>query len=99
MGLGASYLAAVGLTLTNPATILSFFAAFGALGVATSRIGAGLMVAGVFAGSALWWLILCGLIARLRHALFPHAMLRIDQAAAAFLIGFGFGLAAVAGLL
>jgi threonine/homoserine/homoserine lactone efflux protein len=49
------------LTLTNPMTILSFFAAFAALGLGASPggpTGARALVAGVFLGSTLWWLLL-----------------------------------------
>ena len=46
------------LTLTNPMTILSFAAIFAGLGVGTgaTRWESGLLVAGVFCGSAAWWL-------------------------------------------
>lgn len=83
------YLAAVGLTLTNPATILSFMAAFGALSLATRDGGAGWLVAGVFLGSAAWWIGLCGSIATARKALPPQAMSWIDRISAVTLILFG----------
>jgi threonine/homoserine/homoserine lactone efflux protein len=57
------------LTLSNPTTILSFLAMFAALGasVAASEgprwMAPSLMVAGVFAGSACWWLVLSGVSA------------------------------------
>ena len=61
------------LTLTNPATILFFVGAFGAVGFtgighssAGERINAGLVVAGTFTGSMLWWLIVTGVAGRLR---------------------------------
>jgi threonine/homoserine/homoserine lactone efflux protein len=93
----ASYAVAVGLTLTNPSTILSFIAAFGALGLATQSDGALVMVAGVFLGSAAWWLLLCGTVALARQAVTPRVMLWIDRLSAAFLLAFG--AAAVLGLL
>jgi len=49
------------LTLTNPATILSFAAIFAGLGLGSANDGyvsASVLVFGVFLGSALWWLIL-----------------------------------------
>lgn len=52
------------LTLTNPMTILSFgavFAGFGVAGTKGSLYSAGVLVLGVFLGSALWWLFLIGL--------------------------------------
>ena len=91
-----AYAAAVGLTLTNPATILSFVAAFAALGLAASR-GAFALVAGVFLGSALWWLFLCSAVAGARRAVTAGAMLWIDRLSALVLVGFG--TAAMLGLL
>ncbi len=49
------------LTLTNPATILSFVAIFAGLGLASTGASYGaaaLLVSGVFSGSAAWWLLL-----------------------------------------
>jgi len=55
------YLTTVGLTLTNPMTILSFVAVFTGLGLVNTAgdyLTASLLVIGVFLGSAAWWLIL-----------------------------------------
>jgi len=60
-GLISAYISTFFLTLTNPITILSFAAIFAGLGVGSVSKGyipAGLLVAGVFIGSALWWLFL-----------------------------------------
>lgn len=67
--LTASFLSTLGLTLTNPPTILAFAAIFAGLGLASTADyrAAGLIVAGVFVGSAAWWLILAGAASRLRH--------------------------------
>jgi threonine/homoserine/homoserine lactone efflux protein len=46
------------LTIANPMTILSFFAVFAGLGVASAGAGypeSAMLVMGVFLGSALWW--------------------------------------------
>jgi putative LysE/RhtB family amino acid efflux pump len=91
------YLAAVGLTLTNPATILSFIAAFGALDLAQRGGGAPWLVAGVFVGSAAWWAGLCTAVASAGHALTPAAMAWIDRGSAVILVLFG--ITAAAGLL
>lgn len=88
-GLARDYLAAVALTLTNPATIISFIAAFGALSLASRQGGAGVLVIGVFLGSAAWWLGLCSVIATVRQALTPRTMAWIDRISAAILILFG----------
>src|SRR5690242_16206394 len=59
-GMSAAYASTLFLTLTNPMTILSFAAVFASIGLAVppDYFSAGLMVAGVFTGSALWWLLL-----------------------------------------
>src|SRR5215469_7896223 len=59
------------LTLSNPLTILSFVAVFAGLGLGTGAGygAASLMVAGVFMGSALWWVLLSGGMALLRRRL------------------------------
>ncbi len=52
------------LALTSPITVLVFAAVFAGLGVVSPGsyyLSVGLSVAGVFAGSALWWFMLCGL--------------------------------------
>lgn len=60
-GLISHYVSTFFLTLTNPMTILSFAAIFAGLGVGSvskNYFSAGVLVLGVFIGSALWWLIL-----------------------------------------
>jgi threonine/homoserine/homoserine lactone efflux protein len=62
----------LGLTLTNPLTILSFAAIFAGVGFAEERRGgasAGLLVLGVFAGSMLWWSLLTSGVVLLRGRL------------------------------
>jgi threonine/homoserine/homoserine lactone efflux protein len=64
--LPSDYATALLLTLTNPATLLSFtgiFAAFGTGHAGGDAPTATLMVAGIAAGSVLWWLVLVGGIA------------------------------------
>jgi len=56
-----AYLSTFFLTLTNPMTILSFMAVFAGLGIAAAAGNyrdAGMLVLGVFCGSACWWLLL-----------------------------------------
>ena len=62
VGIWSAFLTTFFLTLTNPMTILSFVAIFAGLGLGASRdfYSATAFVAGVFIGSALWWLLLSG---------------------------------------
>lgn len=92
--LGAPLFAAYGstllLTLTNPITILSFTAIFAGMGAtATSQLGAGLLVSGVFSGSACWWLLLCGGVSLLRQRITAGQLRWISGASAGVLIVFG----------
>ncbi len=60
-GLIAAYASTLFLTLTNPATILSFLVIFAGLGIVNetrNSLAAFILVIGVFIGSALWWLTL-----------------------------------------
>ncbi|NUB25412.1 LysE family translocator [Azospirillum brasilense] len=100
-GLAGAYASTFALTLANPATILSFAAVFGGLGVSAgdgSSTGvAALLVAGVFTGSAMWWLGLSASVGAFRRRVTPAAMLWINRASGAVLGVFG--IAALASLL
>ncbi|QCO14123.1 LysE family translocator [Azospirillum brasilense] len=100
-GLAGAYASTFALTLANPATILSFAAVFGGLGVSAGDGGstgvAALLVAGVFTGSAMWWLGLSASVGAFRRRVTPAAMLWINRASGAVLGGFG--IAALASLL
>lgn len=67
--LAAAFLSTLGLTLANPPTILAFAAVFAALGLASSTDYAAALavVAGVFLGSASWWVILATAAAWMRE--------------------------------
>jgi len=91
-GLPGAYLSTLALTLTNPATILSFVAIFAGLGIGDAgvdRRAALALVAGVFAGSAAWWLILSGGVSLLRVRLTPSRLRWINRLSGVILAGFG----------
>jgi len=98
-----AYASTVGLTLTNPATILSFAAIFAGLGLGSgsrSYLGAALLVLGVFVGSALWWLILSSTVSVLRARFRPGAITWVGRASGGVLLAFGLlALASVVNLL
>src|SRR5690606_413475 len=79
------------LTLTNPMTIFSFMAVFAGVGLAASTDygRAATLVAGVFVGSAAWWLLLSGGVALLRDRITPATLGWINRAAGLFLLVFG----------
>lgn len=76
------------LTLSNPATIFSFIAIFGAMAGRAASPSPALMVAGVFTGSALWWLLLSGVVGRLRERFDARWRRRVNLVSAAVLAGF-----------
>jgi len=73
------------LTLSNPATIFSFIAVFGALAARGAPSSPWPMIAGVLAGSALWWLALSAVVGRLRRR-FDAGMQRVVNRASAILL-------------
>lgn len=83
------------LTLANPITLLSFAAVFAGLGVSPAGVvrgangAAAALVVGVFAGSALWWLILSSSVGRLRHVIGVHTLTLINRACGTVLTAFG----------
>jgi threonine/homoserine/homoserine lactone efflux protein len=94
-GLAGAYLSTLGLTLTNPMTILSFAALFVGLGVTGGdAAGAALLTAGVFLGSAAWWVVLVLGVGALRSRL-TTAWLRRINIASGLLIG-AFAIVAIA---
>jgi threonine/homoserine/homoserine lactone efflux protein len=90
LSLSAALLSTLGLTLTNPPTILAFAAIFAGLGLASSADygAAALVVAGVFAGSAAWWLVLVSAAGRLRRHLGPRLFRAINIVAGISILGF-----------
>jgi len=91
-GLAAAYGSTFALTLTNPSTILSFAAVFAGLGLGErtgDRAAAGLLVLGVFLGSAGWWLLLSTGVGLLRRRITPAGLRWVNRISGAALVGFG----------
>jgi threonine/homoserine/homoserine lactone efflux protein len=76
------------LTLSNPATILSFIAVFGVMAGRTAVASPSVMIAGVLIGSALWWLLLSTVVGHLRERFDAHWRRRVNVASALVLAGF-----------
>jgi threonine/homoserine/homoserine lactone efflux protein len=91
-GLAAAYASTFFLTLTNPMTILSFAAIFAGLGLAGTGgnyLSAGVLVLGVFTGSALWWLVLSSSVGLFRAKFNPDRLRWVNRISGAIIIGFG----------
>ncbi|NUQ38224.1 MAG: LysE family transporter [Caldilineales bacterium] len=98
--LAADFASTFLFTLTNPLTILSFTLVFAGLGLAAGSgaysEAAGL-VAGVFSGSALWWLLLSTVVGLWRRRIRPQHLHLLNVGAGAMIALFG--LVILAGLL
>jgi threonine/homoserine/homoserine lactone efflux protein len=91
-GLARSYASTFSLTVANPMTILSFTAIFAGLGLGETSGGytlASTLVAGVFAGSALWWILLSTGVGLLRSKLETTALRWINRVSGVLILGFG----------
>jgi len=97
--MGVLYTSAVGLTLTNPLTIMAFAAVFASAGlVAQAGVGSSVVVTmGVALGSLSWWLGLSTVVWAARHAISSRTMLIVNRVSGAMLMALG-GVAAVAGV-
>jgi threonine/homoserine/homoserine lactone efflux protein len=88
--LGTAFASTLTLTLANPPTILAFTAMFAGLGLAAGANyqSAALIVAGVFVGSAAWWLILVLGAAALRARLSTQLLRAINVVSGVTILGF-----------
>ena len=82
------------LTLSNPATIISFGAIAAGMGLAgSSPARAAALVTGTFVGSLAWWIILSFAVASLRTRITPRVLTWINRGAGLLLVGFAVTLA------
>jgi threonine/homoserine/homoserine lactone efflux protein len=91
-GLISAYVSTFFLTLTNPITILSFAAIFAGLGVGSASrnyFSAGVLVLGVFFGSALWWLILSGGVGKLGKKFNHYGLPWVNKISGLIILTFG----------
>jgi threonine/homoserine/homoserine lactone efflux protein len=73
------------ITLTNPATVFGVMAVVATFGGLKHRLEAGVMIAGIFAGSSLWWLMLSGGVALLRNRFTEQRVMVLNRVTAAAL--------------
>jgi len=91
-GIFSAYFSTLGLTLTNPATIISFTVIFASLRLGEMNgnyLSAGLVVTGVFLGSAAWWLTLSGIVGIFREKFTTNWMIWVNRLAGMIIGGFG----------
>jgi len=94
----AAFASTFALTITNPITILAFAAIFAKVGVSehAGYLDTGMLVAGVFAGSLLWWLALSFGIAGLRRVTGRINLIWLNRVSGSILALSGAGLLGVA---
>jgi threonine/homoserine/homoserine lactone efflux protein len=91
-GLLGAYVSTLLLTIANPMTILSFVAVFAGLGLGSADnnyMAAGSLIAGVFFGSVLWWLLLSGAVHCFRQRVEKRHLKRVNQLSGLLISGFG----------
>lgn len=89
-----AFLSTLLLTLANPMTVLMFGAIFAGFGLGrnpatATYASAAIMVAGVFLGSACWWLFLSGTAGYLRGKITFQWMTRINRLSGLIILIFG----------
>ena len=79
------------LTFTNPTTVLSFLAVLAALGLGERRPWwmTVFLVAGIFCGSMLWWVILSSIVNRLRDRMTDKTLRWMNRIAGMAIGAFG----------
>jgi threonine/homoserine/homoserine lactone efflux protein len=88
-GYFSAYLSTFFLTITNPMTILSFAAIFAGTMLAQKSSSPIILVAGVFSGSAAWWLTLSLGVGMMRDRLTTNHMAWINRISGAIITIFG----------
>ncbi|MFA6226733.1 MAG: LysE family transporter [Methanoregula sp.] len=89
------YLSMVAITIANPLTLIFFVAilpGFGAVFHENSVASASEFVGGVFLGSALWWIILCGVIGSVRSHIRAGHLKMINRISGVLIVCFGVGM-------
>jgi threonine/homoserine/homoserine lactone efflux protein len=92
LGLVGAYISTFLLTLTNPMTMLAFVGVFAGLGLANAGgdyVSASILVLGVFAGSALWWLLLSGMVNVFRDRFSVRGLRWVNRISGVIIVGFG----------
>ena len=90
--LAGDYFSTLALTFSNPVTIVAFAAMFAGVGVtgqAVDYTAGAFIVSGVFAGSALWWVILSSVITAFRAAFDLRRMRWVNRISGLVIAGFG----------
>ncbi|MDP3565055.1 MAG: LysE family transporter [Methanoregula sp.] len=89
------YLSMVAIAIANPLTLIFFVAILPGFGVVfheNSVVSASEFVGGVFFGSTLWWIILCGSLGSFRSRISGEHLGLINRVSGALIVIFGVGM-------
>jgi len=89
------YLSLLVIAIANPLTIIFFITilpGFGVVAQGTTLIAAVPFVAGVFLGSAVWWISLCGSLGAVRSRLSTENLRQINRISGILITCFGIGM-------
>ena len=67
------------ITITNPLTLFGTLAVVATFGGITEGLEADVMISGIFAGSALWWLLLSSGVAMLRGHFTENRIITVNR--------------------
>ena len=86
-----NYASAVGLTLTNPMTIMAFGAVFASAGLVAQPgiMSAAVATVGIASGSLSWWLLLVTGVTLARTAAGPRLVSAVSKVSGAVIVAFG----------
>jgi threonine/homoserine/homoserine lactone efflux protein len=90
-GLAGAFASIYALTMTNPLTIVLYAGVFAGIGLVagSSFVDAAVLTLAVWAGSTLWWVLLCSVVAWLRGRVSATALLWVNRVSGAALVLFG----------
>ena len=90
-GLAGAFASIYALTMTNPLTIVLYAGVFAGIGLVagSSFLDAAVLTLAVWAGSTLWWVLLCSVVAWLRGRVSTTALLWVNRVSGAALVVFG----------
>lgn len=90
-GLAGAFASIYALTMTNPLTIVLYAGVFAGIGLVagSSFVDAAVLTLAVWAGSTLWWVLLCSVVAWLRGRVSRSALLWVNRVSGAALVAFG----------
>ena len=89
MGATRAGLSGLIITLTNPLTLFGTLAVVATFGAVTGKLDRGVLIGGIFLGSALWWLFLSGGVSLLRRHFTDKRIITVNRATAIMLAVLG----------